>query len=54
MTQPTIEIDDAVVYATPSKEKAQEMIDRLKNAVEEGTQDPLQLLVKLRFAQRVI
>lgn len=53
MTQP-IEIDDAVVYATPSKEKAKEMIDRLKNAVEEGTQDPLQLLVKLRFAQRVI
>lgn len=50
----SIEIDDAVVYAVPSKEKAQEMIDRLKNAVEEGTQDPLQLLVKLRFAQRVI
>lgn len=54
MTQP-IEIDDAVVYATPSKEKAQEIADRLINACTiEGTMNPLDVLIKVRWAQSIL
>jgi len=49
-----IEIDDAVVYAVPSKEKIEELSRRLITAVEEGHKNPLELLVKLRFAEQVI
>lgn len=54
MSNHPIEIDDAVVLSTPSKAKASEIVDRLVNAVEIGHLDPLQLLVKLRFAESII
>lgn len=49
-----IQIDDAVMYAVPSKAKAKEMVDRLVEMVESGMTDPLTMLVKLKFAQSII
>lgn len=49
-----IEIDDAVMYALPSKEKALEIVNRLVNGVNDGSIAPLQLLVKLKFCEQII
>ncbi len=49
-----IEIDDAVMYAVPSKAKMDEIVTRLVVGVQQGSIDPLQLLVKLKFAQSII
>ncbi len=49
-----IEIDDAVVYAQPSKQKQEEVTNRLVEAVTTGLINPLQLLVKLRFCEKII
>lgn len=54
MNSHPIEIDDAVMYAVPSKAKAKEMVDRLVEMVQSGMTDPLTMLVKLKFAQSVI
>lgn len=54
MSDHPIEIDDAVMYAVPSKAKAKEMVDRLVEMVQSGMTDPLTMLVKLKFAQSVI
>ena len=54
MSNHPIEIDDAVMYAVPSKAKAKEMVDRLVEMVQSGMTDPLTMLVKLKFAQSVI
>lgn len=54
MTQEPVTLDSAVVYAAPSKESAAALIESLASAVEQGTMNPLQLLIKLRWAQSVI
>ncbi len=54
MSNHPIEIDDAVMYAVPSKAKAKEMVDRLVEMVQSGMTDPLTMLVKLKFAQSII
>lgn len=54
MSNHPIEIDDAVMYAVPSRAKMDEIVTRLVVGVQEGSIDPLQLLVKLKFAQSII
>ena len=54
MSDHPIEIDDAVMYAVPSKAKMDEIVTRLVTGVQDGSIDPLQLLVKLKFAQSII
>jgi hypothetical protein len=54
MSNHPIEIDDAVMYAVPSKAKMDEIVTRLVVGVQDGSIDPLQLLVKLKFAQSII
>lgn len=52
--QHPIEIDDAVMLAQPSKEKAKEIAERIINSCTEGTQNPLDVLVKVRWAQSIL
>lgn len=54
MNQEPIELDDAIMYCTPSSEKAMEIFHRLTNGVREETINPLQLLVRLKFAEQII
>ena len=48
-----IELDDAIAYATPSKEKAQEIADRLiQHYTDNG--NPLEGMVKVRWFQSIL
>lgn len=49
-----IELDDAVVYSTPSKQKAAEIVARLRHAVDAGSLEAKATLVRLKFAEAVI
>ena len=54
LTPHPAEIDDSIVYAQVSKEKLIESVSRLTNACEQGILNPLELLTKLRFGEKVI
>lgn len=54
MNQEPIELDDAIMYCTPSSDKAMEIFHRLTSGVREETINPLQLLVRLKFAEQII
>jgi len=52
--QHPIELDDALAYAQPSKEKAQEIADRIINHYTEGMGNPLEGMVKVRWFQSIL
>lgn len=53
-TNQPIELDDAVMLSQPSKAKAEEIAQRIINAATEGIENPLDILIKVRWAQSIL
>ena len=54
MTNQPIELDDAIMVASLTKSKSQEISSRIVNAVEQGVQNPLDVYSRLKFAEQTI
>lgn len=54
MRNELIELDDAIMTASLTKAKSQEISTRITSAVEQGNQSPLEVYSRLKFAEQTI